>query len=35
MTEDKKTYSTEQEHEDINVLMLRRREELEQLGNLG
>jgi len=35
MTEDKKTHSSEQEHEDINVLMLRRREELEQLKKLG
>jgi hypothetical protein len=35
MAEDKKTQSTEQEHEDINVLMLRRREELEKLTKLG
>jgi lysyl-tRNA synthetase class 2 len=35
MAEDKKNHSTEQEHEDINVLMLRRREELEQLTKLG
>ena len=35
MIEDKKPHSTEQEHEDINVLMLRRREELEQLTKLG
>ncbi|MGD1045788.1 MAG: lysine--tRNA ligase [Bacteroidota bacterium] len=35
MTEDKKTHFPEQEHEDINVLILRRREELEQLMKLG
>jgi lysyl-tRNA synthetase class 2 len=35
MTEDKKSHSTEQEHEDINVLMLRRQEELQQLTKLG
>ena len=35
MTEDKKALSSEQEHEDINVLMQRRREELEQLSKLG
>jgi lysyl-tRNA synthetase, class II len=35
MTEDKKTHPPEQEHEDINVLILRRREELEQLKKLG
>ena len=35
MIEDTKTPSSEQEHEDMNVLMLRRREELEQLTNLG
>ena len=35
MAEDNKTHSPEQEHEDINVLILRRREELEQLIKLG
>jgi lysyl-tRNA synthetase, class II len=35
MADDKKTQVPEQEHEDINVLMLRRREELEQLTKLG
>ena len=35
MAEDKKTQFPEQEHEDINVLMLRRRDELEQLMKLG
>jgi len=35
MTEDKKSHSIEQEHEDINVLMLRRQEELQQLTKLG
>ncbi|MCX6121554.1 MAG: lysine--tRNA ligase [Ignavibacteriales bacterium] len=35
MAEDKKTQSSEPEHEDINVLMLRRQEELEQLTKLG
>jgi lysyl-tRNA synthetase class 2 len=35
MAEDSKTHSPEQEHEDINVLVLRRREELEQLIKLG
>ncbi len=35
MAEDNKTHFSEQEHEDINVLMLRRREELEQLTKLG
>ena len=35
MAEDNKTHSPEQEHEDINVLVLRRREELEQLIKLG
>ena len=35
MTEDKKTHFPEQEHEDMNVLMQRRREELEQLMKLG
>jgi lysyl-tRNA synthetase class 2 len=35
MIEDKKPHSTEQEHEDINVLMLRRQEELQQLTKLG
>ena len=35
MAEDKKIHSNEQEHEDINVLMLRRREELDQLTKLG
>jgi lysyl-tRNA synthetase, class II len=35
MAENKKTQSAEQEHEDINVLMVRRREELEQLTKLG
>lgn len=35
MAEDKKTQLTEHEHEDINVLMQRRREELEQLMKLG
>ena len=35
MTEDKKSHSTEHEHEDINVLMLRRQEELQQLTKLG
>jgi lysyl-tRNA synthetase class 2 len=35
MAEDNKTHSTEHDHEDINVLMLRRREELEQLTKLG
>ncbi|MGD0037680.1 MAG: lysine--tRNA ligase [Bacteroidota bacterium] len=35
MTEDKKPHSIELEHEDINVLMLRRQEELQQLTKLG
>jgi lysyl-tRNA synthetase class 2 len=35
MAEEKKTHTPEQEQEDINVLMLRRREELEQLMKLG
>ncbi|RPI05140.1 MAG: lysine--tRNA ligase [Ignavibacteriae bacterium] len=35
MTEDKKNQTAEPGHEDINVLMLRRREELDQLAKLG
>jgi lysyl-tRNA synthetase, class II len=35
MTEDKKMQQGEHEQEDLNVLMLRRREELEQLVKLG
>jgi lysyl-tRNA synthetase class 2 len=35
MTDGKKIQSTEHEPEDLNVLMLRRREELEQLTKLG
>ena len=35
MAEDKKIHTLEEVHEDINVLMLRRREELEQLMKLG
>jgi lysyl-tRNA synthetase class 2 len=35
MAEDTKAPSPEQDHEDINVLMQRRREELEQLTKLG
>ena len=35
MAEDMKTQYPEQEHEDMNVLMQRRREELEQLTKLG
>jgi lysyl-tRNA synthetase class 2 len=35
MAEDKRIQSTEREHEDMNVLMQRRREELEQLTKLG
>jgi lysyl-tRNA synthetase class 2 len=35
MTEDKKMQQGEHEQEDMNVLMLRRREELEQLVKLG
>jgi lysyl-tRNA synthetase class 2 len=35
MAEEEKYKSSEQEHEDLNVLMLRRREELEQIRKLG
>ncbi len=35
MADEKKIQSTEDEHEDLNVLMLRRREELKQLIQLG
>jgi len=35
MTDEKNIQSTENEHEDLNVLMLRRREELKQLIQLG
>jgi lysyl-tRNA synthetase, class II len=35
MAEEKKHQSNEPEHEDLNVLMLRRREELDHLKNLG
>jgi lysyl-tRNA synthetase, class II len=35
MADEKRNQSNEQEHEDMNVLMVRRREELEQLTKLG